>query len=109
MCLLFFCFTSLTHTPASQAEASYKLGLTSELVFAVTVWALLLATLLSPLALRRCMLISERLTATKQQQLKSVVDDGEGTSGVSTASSKAVIGVEMNSTDKMERIEGIGL
>ena len=38
----------------SQAEEGYRSGLTSELTFAVTVWALLLATLVSPLAFRRC-------------------------------------------------------
>eukprot|EP00937_MAST-01D_sp_MAST-1D-sp2_P004307 g4307.t1 len=34
------------------AEEGYKTGVTSKLAFSVTVWALLLATLLSPLALR---------------------------------------------------------
>lgn len=34
------------------AEAAYKSDLTSELTFSVTVWALLLATLLSPICFR---------------------------------------------------------
>jgi hypothetical protein len=35
------------------AEEAYRNGLTSKLTFSVTVWALLLATLLSPIAFRR--------------------------------------------------------
>jgi len=38
---------------ALQAEEGYRSGLTSELTFAVTVWALLIATLASPVAFRR--------------------------------------------------------
>ena len=34
------------------AEEGYESGVTSKLTFSVTVWALLLATLLSPVALR---------------------------------------------------------
>ena len=37
------------------AEEGYRTGLTSKLTFAVTVWALLIATLLSPVAFRRAL------------------------------------------------------
>ena len=57
-----------------QAEEGFRSGLTSELTFAVTVWALLIATLVSPIAFRRAL----RQAATKDD------DDDDSNKGTTT-------------------------
>jgi hypothetical protein len=51
-----------------KAEEGYRSGLTSELTFAVTVWALLIATLISPIAFRRAL----RQAATKDENRSDI-------------------------------------
>ena len=64
------------------AEQGYRSGLTSKLTFAVTVWALLLATLVSPVAFRR-------VASKGLPHLPGSAQNGEGdaSAGASAASS----------------------
>ncbi|KAJ1461462.1 hypothetical protein M885DRAFT_494676 [Pelagophyceae sp. CCMP2097] len=48
------------------AEQSFRAGLTSPLALAVTVWALLVATLVSPVVLRRLLRNNDKITATRK-------------------------------------------
>jgi len=58
------------------AEEAYRNDLTSKLTYSVTVWALLLATLLSPIAFRRA--LSSHHHSPSASTSKSVTADGTG-------------------------------